>query len=801
MSERSWWPTSALLGGAYVVTVFVTQALADPGIVAFPLQHGIYLAALVLHPTRRWPGVCAIALAVALLAAGFANQASLPVITPVITTWAIDTIAVGLAAIVVSAAVGAPHRIDVMPNLLVLTGAATILAPAVATLLSTAMAHTGLARAGWAGQGLGLLLGAATVFAWQLPASTGGRARRGERVALLVALAMLMTDGATGWISRHLVRAPNLLSALPLLGWVVWRFGPRELTATCIIVAGGVLQNVRAGRGAIGSMDAPYIDLLGYAQIVLLLMAITALVSRAAVAERRRIDHAARRSEARFRRLAESTQAALWEMDLDPRRVTYVSPRVERWLGYPTAQWQNMETLRPMIHPADRDRVQSAFREQPALHDEFNLEFRMCAADGRTVWVRDLVSVNRDDTGRPTHLHGILIDVTDAHRLAEALQSANAAKSQFLANMSHEIRTPMNAIVGMSALALDGPLTTAQRECLDVVRASADGLLTVINGILDLSKIEAGCLTIDASTFDVHEVLEGTVRMVAPLAQAKRLACTVEIADDVPRYVIGDPGRVRQVVLNLVGNAIKFTEHGQVAVRVTSQLVGDTTCELTIDVTDTGIGVAPERQASIFDRFVQADGSTTRPYGGTGLGLAISRELVELMGGALSCTSTLGGGSTFHCTLRVRTTAHDPAMPARPIAPDLSPTVPAHILLADDNDTNRLVMARHLSKHGHQVVTVTNGRDAVARVATERFDLVLMDCEMPIMDGFDATAAIRAGDPSRAGTPIIALTAHAMTGYRERCLAAGMDNYLPKPVDIPHLLALVHELVRRRAAA
>jgi signal transduction histidine kinase/ActR/RegA family two-component response regulator len=432
--------------------------------------------------------------------------------------------------------------------------------------------------------------------------------------------------------------------------------------------------------------------------------------------------------------------------------------------------------------------------------------------DNEVLWRKSGASFAAEYWSRPMHrgerLIGTVVtfvDITERKRVEEVLRKAkdaaevaNQAKSTFLATMSHEIRTPMNGILGMTDLLLESELSAEQRENLEMVKISAESLLCVINDVLDFSKIEAGKLECESIAFDLRETMGETMRLLDFRAQQKGLKLAYGVDPGVPQVLLGDPGRLRQILVNLVGNAIKFTERGEIRVAATreSEICG--VAGLRFVVSDTGLGIAEETLRKIFKPFSQADGSMTRRYGGTGLGLTICARLVDLMGGRIWVESQIGQGSAFHFTVRLKV---PDAMPehtlpsplwAAPSAEKLETRNRLRVLLAEDNAVNEKIAVRMLEKQGYRVLAVRDGRAALAALERDRFDLVLMDIQMPDMNGYEATQAIRARERlSGEHTPIVALTAYAVNGDRDLCLAAGMDGYASKPIRAAELAAAI----------
>ena len=486
-----------------------------------------------------------------------------------------------------------------------------------------------------------------------------------------------------------------------------------------------------------------------------------------------------------------------------PWNLYFVSDEIQHITGYPPEDFigGKVRTIASIIHPEDLERVTAS--DRASADQRYRLTYRIICADGNAIWVEDSGQAVYDEEGNLVWLDGVMLDITTRKTLELEMQSArekaeaaNAAKSNFLAIMSHELRTPLHGVIGMTSVLRQTSLTKEQTEYADIIENSSFVLLSLINDILDLSKIESGKVEMEKIEFDLRRLAEDMLNLAGVQARQKNLRLNLNIAPDIPKALLGDATRLRQILVNLVGNAVKFTAQGEVGLEIIRQSSLQNEITVCFRVSDTGIGIPPENLELIFQPFRQADETTTRNYGGTGLGLTISKQLTELLGGKISVTSTVGKGSVFQICIPF-------AIPAS--QQDTGQNTPGtltaafanfngrRVLLAEDDPVNQIV-SRELMQHmGCAVQIAENGFEVLDKHSTEKAEIIFMDCMMPGMDGYAATAKIREYEAlhNLPRTPIVALTANALPSDREKCLAVGMDDFLAKPFKAADIEAML----------
>jgi PAS domain S-box-containing protein len=576
-------------------------------------------------------------------------------------------------------------------------------------------------------------------------------------------------------------------------------------------------------NGTVNSLEAPFTNHLGrqlwmreHARVVFgddgTLVGIEGTVED--ITAHKQHELAARSSEERFRMLTEISAhyTYVYRVEPDGRFVCeWIGGDYVGITGYTPEEVDARGGWIVLHHPDDvavgRERDRCIRSGVPS-----ETEFRIRHRNGEWRWLHNIVKPVCDEkSGQVVRFYGATVDITQRKRAEEELRSAkdaaeaaNRAKSALLANVSHELRTPLHGIIGtLELLTTTGP-TPAQREYLGLARSSADLLLAIISDLLDIAKIEADKMELEAVGFSLRELVRSTLQVLELRIGGKNLELGQSVGDAVPDALIGDPTRLRQVLVNLVDNGIKFTERGQVEVAVSLAERPETTvtdaCQLQFAVRDTGIGIAADQQARIFEAFAQADTSMSREYGGTGLGLHIAARLVQLMGGQLTVTSVPGQGSTFRFNVALRVQASSGAtVPRLPVAAPAQQPRSLRVLVAEDNDINQRLIRDILQALGHSVDVVASGNDVLVALEDRVFDVIFMDVYMPRLDGLETTARIRQRETAHGGrVPIVGLTAHAVSGYKEICLNAGMDDYVSKPFRIRDITDVLERVTRVR---
>lgn len=547
------------------------------------------------------------------------------------------------------------------------------------------------------------------------------------------------------------------------------------------------------------------------------------------VTNRKISEDALRKSESNLARAQAIAHLGNYSWNIRTGEVSWSEELKSIWGCRPDEE-PSFEEVISRVHPDDLDLFLEAALLVREENRPFNIEYRIIRPDGSVRYVHDQGEITLDEAGNPIRMFGTTLDITERKRMEEQLRSAkeaaeaaNRAKGEFLANMSHEIRTPMNAVLGMLELLLDTGPDDEQREYLQLAHISAESLLSIIDDVLDFSKIEQNKIELEQISFELESLISHIINLLSGKAGSSGLKLTFHIEESLPSTFIGDPVRLKQVLFNLLGNAIKFTKEGEIALSVETYMPSDREYgasnpdledEITLlfKVRDTGIGIPPEKLSRIFDSFTQADASVTREYGGTGLGLSISSQLVELMGGRIWVESEVGKGSTFYFTVRVKrggnaenSEQENSLLEENPLpyledkeqdGNGISSGESLNILLVEDHLINQKLILSLLEKKGHNLTLVTNGKDALDALSRRDFDAVLMDVQMPGMDGMEATRRIR--DPSSGvrmhEIPIIAFTARALKEDEEKCIEAGMNYYVSKPLKKEKLLNILEDI-------
>lgn len=783
---------------------------------------GLALAVLLIGGTKFWPGIFAGALAANLMAG---NPAWVTVgislgntLEPLLGAWLLTRDARFDASL--------RYSRDYF-RLLILAG--VLSAGASALIGNLALLQSGVLKADawgmsllhwWMGDTLGMALFAPLVLVWRRkPRGASSRVRVLE-LFFLLGLAFLSGQSIfLDWFDTSVGLFHRGYWMFLFVAWAAIRFDRHCVLFIIIVALAQALLGAAQGVGLFGA-DAALTQLTNL-WFYFATLSVVGMSQATIINERMLAEEALRASEDVLNQAQEVAHIGSWRINLENMHLEW-SAETYRMFNVRPGTRLTYDVFMSYVHPDDRARLDAAWRA--ALEGKpYDLEHRVMGADG-VKWVRERAHVVRDAEGRALEGVGTVEDITDRKRDEDELRALNEfleervdartqdlihardmaevasrAKSEFLANMSHEIRTPLNSIIGMTHLALRTELQPKQRDYLENIRHAGRHLLNIVNEILDLTKIEAGKLEIRTVNFMLDGLMEHLLHMFAEKAKNRGIALVFDVDAALAHPLRGDPMRLEQVLINYIDNALKFTEQGEVSIRAHVVAEHDTSYLVRFEVRDTGIGLSVEEQSRLFQSFQQADSSLTRKYGGTGLGLAISKQLAALMGGEVGVESAPGQGSLFWFSAVLGKGAH-----ARPVAGDAPGGPPARldgarVLLAEDNVFNQQVAREFIEAMGARVSIAGNGREVLDLLERERFDCVLMDVQMPLMDGLEATRRIR-DNPAHAGLPVIAMTANSMSEDKRRCLDAGMDDFITKPILPDALNAKLAEWLGRRPA-
>jgi len=782
--------TAASLAGALGSLVLLGWALnievltrVFPGLVAMNPMAAVCLllasAALWLRPRRQAHGVKLLGGLIALVGAAKLTQLALGM-------------PVGIDQLLFADQLG--RAVDIPPNRMAPNTASVLI------LLGLALGTSG-ARKGWLAlisQVLCLLIIGITLFAvigyvlnlvalYQVPTY--------HAMALHTALAMLVLSAGIMSINPS-VGLMRILGDSGPAGSLARTSLPFVLLVPVLV---GMLRLWGERAGFYGTDVGVALQVFGNVLVTFAFLMSSIVALFRSDAARREREHALALSDYQYRLAEQVGHVGHWQLECPSLSFKW-SDELREMCGLPADAVPSLDTVLTLFHAEDISSGRATLAAAIQDGTGWDATRRIIRPDGETRSIRSHGVCTRDDGGEVNTVFGVFVDVTELEQARQEAEAATKSKAAFLANMSHELRTPMNGVLGFAELLLGTELDPKQRRHVSLIHQSAQALLKLLNDILDISKIEAGQLEVNAEPFNVRHGVRQCIGLVTPMAEQNGLAIRSDLDPKLPPGVMIDGLRLRQILLNLLGNAIKFTPHGTISVAIRKVRGADDRDVIVIEVADTGIGIAEERKGAIFDAFVQADGSISRRFGGTGLGLSISRQLVDLMGGTIELESQVDVGTTVTVTLPIQEVQSVPVEHKRlPPSPKTQARA-ASILLVEDIDINRDLVCEMLGRLGHRTEVAENGAEALSRAAQlgespYTFDLILMDIQMPVMDGLTATRAIRALGGRAATIPIVALTANAFAAEIADCRAAGMDDHLAKPVAMSDLEAALSRWV------